>query len=196
MHRLRHGACTRRPHRRPGPPAAAQGTDNAAGAPGQAIRARKDREGGDPRGPGTTTVASACPSPTPDDSSTRAPVASAGAVGSSYAGAAHSGKPLQARGPFWRDDPRRDRDALRHYRAASPDRQAAIIDWNPARLTEQPPTPAQALKAWDQDGRRPAARLPTRKTRTNARPHPAGWGTTPTPEEGLWTRKGWAGRTH
>ena len=41
-----------------------------------------------PRGPGTTTVASACPSPTPDDSSTRAPVASAGAVGSSYAGAA------------------------------------------------------------------------------------------------------------
>ena len=39
-------------------------------------------------------------------------------------------------------------------------------------------------------------RLPTRKTRTNARPHPAGWGTTPIPEEGLWTRKGWAGRTH
>ena len=29
-----------------------------------------------------------CPSPTPDDSSTRAPVASAGAVGSSHAGAA------------------------------------------------------------------------------------------------------------
>ena len=33
--------------------------------------------------------------------------ASAGAVGSSYAGAAAQapGKPLQARGPFWRDDP-------------------------------------------------------------------------------------------
>ena len=52
LHRLRHGACARRPHRRPGPPAAARGTDNAAGAPGQAIRARKDRGGGDPRGPG------------------------------------------------------------------------------------------------------------------------------------------------
>ena len=108
LHRLRHGACTRQPHRRPGPPAAARGTDNAASAPGQALRARKDREGGDPRGPGTTTVASACPSPAPDDSSARAPVASAGAVGSSYAGAAARalGKSLQARGPFWRDDTR------------------------------------------------------------------------------------------
>ena len=38
------------PHRRPGPPAAARGTDNAAGAPGQAIRARKDRGGGDLEG--------------------------------------------------------------------------------------------------------------------------------------------------
>ena len=37
-------------------------------------------------------------------------------------------------------------------------------------------------------------RIPT--TPTNARTRPAGWGTTPTPEEGLWTRKGWAGRTH
>ena len=88
------------------------------------------------------------------------------------------------------------RATLRHHRGAGPDHQAAIIDWTLARLTEQPPTPTQALKAWNQDGRRPAARLPTRKTRTSARPHPAGWGTTPTPEEGLWTRKGWAGRTH
>ena len=87
LHRLRHGACARRPHRRPGPPAAARGTDNAVGAPGQAIRARKDREGGDPPGPGPPQrprIQATCPSPTPDDSSTRAPVASAGAVGSSY----------------------------------------------------------------------------------------------------------------
>jgi len=26
--------------------------------------------------------------------------------------------------------------------------------------------------------------------------HPANWGTTPTPQEGLWPRKGWAGHTH
>lgn len=71
LHRLRHGACSPAASSA-GPPAAARGTDNAAGAPGQAIWQRKDREGGDPRGPGTTTVASACPSPTPDDSSTRA----------------------------------------------------------------------------------------------------------------------------
>ena len=53
-----------------------------------------------------------CPSPTPDDSSTRAPVASAGAVGSSYDNAAAEalGKSLQARGPFWRDGPWKDRD--------------------------------------------------------------------------------------
>ena len=50
LHRLRHGACSPAASSA-GPPAAARGTDNAAGAPGQAIRRRKHRDGGDLEGP-------------------------------------------------------------------------------------------------------------------------------------------------
>ena len=58
-----------------GPPARARGADNAVGALEQAIRRRKHRDGGDPRGPGPPQrprIQVTCPSPTPDDSSTRA----------------------------------------------------------------------------------------------------------------------------
>ena len=60
-----------------------------------------------------TTDLSTCPSPTPDDSSTRAPVASAGAVGSSYDNAAAEalGKSYK-RELVWRDGPWKDRDDL------------------------------------------------------------------------------------
>ena len=100
-----------------GPPAAARGADNAAGALEQATRRRKHRNGGDPRGPGPPQrprIQVTCPSPTPDDSSTRAPVASAGAVGSSLRRRRRPGpgQVLQARGPFWRDGPWKDRDDL------------------------------------------------------------------------------------
>ena len=49
LHRLRHGACSPAGSSA-GPPAAARGTDNAVGAPGQAIRRRKHRDGGDLEG--------------------------------------------------------------------------------------------------------------------------------------------------
>ena len=49
LHRLRHGACSPAASSA-GPPAAARGTDNAAGAPGQAIWQRKHRDGGDLEG--------------------------------------------------------------------------------------------------------------------------------------------------
>ena len=87
-----------------------RGRRPGAGDPAaQAPRRRRPRGPGPPQRP---RIQVTCPSPTPDDSSTRAPVASAGAVGSSYAGAAAQalGKPLQARGPFWRDGPWKDRD--------------------------------------------------------------------------------------
>ena len=60
-----------------------------------------------------TTAASTCPSPTPGDSSTRAPVASAESRGLLPAQAPPPrprASPLQARGPFWRDGPWKDRD--------------------------------------------------------------------------------------
>ena len=88
----------------------------------------------------------------------------------------------------------RIRDNLRHHRPATPDHQAAIAEWTLHTHTRQPADPQQILTAWHAQGRPPRRRIPT--TPTNARTRPAGWGTTPTPEEGLWTRKGWAGRTH
>ena len=88
----------------------------------------------------------------------------------------------------------RIRDNLRHHRGATPDHQAAIAEWTLHTHTRQPADPQQILTAWHAHGRPPRRRIPT--TPTNARTRPAGWGTTPTPEEGLWTRKGWAGRTH
>ena len=54
--------------------------------PGRRSGRRKHRDGGDLEGSGAPQrprIQVTCPSPTPDDSSTRAPVASAGAVGSS-----------------------------------------------------------------------------------------------------------------
>ena len=88
----------------------------------------------------------------------------------------------------------RIRDNLRHHRGATPDHQAAIAEWTLHTHTRQPADPQQILTAWHAQGRPPRRPIPT--TPTNARTRPAGRGTTPTPEEGLWTRKGWAGRTH
>ena len=66
-----------------GPPAAARGTDNAVGAPsGRGPGAQRTGAPLRPR------IQAPAPSPAPDDSSKRGPGASAGAVGSSYAGAA------------------------------------------------------------------------------------------------------------
>ena len=88
----------------------------------------------------------------------------------------------------------RIRDNLRHHRGATPDHQAAIAEWTLHTHTRQPADPQQILTAWHAQGRPPRRRIPTVPTSTSTRP--PGWGTTPTPEEGLWTRKGWAGRTH
>ena len=66
--------------------------------------------------------------------------------------------------------------------------------WYTHPRTRQPADPQQILTAWHAQGRPPRRRIPTVPTSTSTRP-PV-WGTTPTPEEGLWTRKGWAGRTH
>ena len=89
----------------------------------------------------------------------------------------------------------RIRDALRHHRGATPDHQAAIAEWTLHTYTHQPATPEQILTTWHTQGRPSRQRIPTTPTITNTT-HPANWGTTPTPQEGLWPRKGWAGHTH
>ncbi|WP_136314178.1 hypothetical protein [Actinomyces procaprae] len=89
------------------------------------------------------------------------------------------------------------RDRLRHHRGATPDHQAAIAEWTLHTYTQAPATPAVILADWNAQGRPKRTRTPKPKTNKPAstNQHPAGWGTTPTPEEGLWARKGWAGRT-
>lgn len=88
------------------------------------------------------------------------------------------------------------RGLLRAHRGASPDHQASIIEWTLALRTIQPPEPAHVLKQWDDHARPPRRKLPTPQ---HAPTHRARQGLppgTPTPEEGLWARHGWAGRTH
>ena len=114
LHRLRHGACSPAGSSA-GTPAAARGTDNAAGAPGQAIWTRKDRGGGDLEGlvhhsdHGSQYLSIAYTGRLVDEGIE----ASAGAVGSSYAGAAAEalGKSYK-RELVWRDGPWKDRDDL------------------------------------------------------------------------------------
>ena len=100
---------------RGGLPTRARGTDFVLGAPPgrRSGRARTTRAATSRVWSATaTTAVSTCPSPCTGRLVDEGTEASAGAVGSPYAGAAARapGKPLQARGPFWRDGPWRDRD--------------------------------------------------------------------------------------
>lgn len=87
------------------------------------------------------------------------------------------------------------RELTRAHRGTPPEHQARILEWALASMTENPPTPAEALARWDAAGRPTASRLPRPQEHqhhdTTGTPQ---WGTTPTPEDGLHTRKGWAGR--
>ena len=134
LHRLRHGACSPAASLA-GLPTRARGTGPGAAGPPHWPRATNARTGHrlrTRRPPGrrsgrarttraatsrvwsatATTAVSTCPSPCTGRLVDEGTEASAGAVGSPYAGAAARapGKPLQARGPFWRDGPWRDRD--------------------------------------------------------------------------------------
>ena len=170
LHGLRHGACSPAGSSA-GPPAAARGTDNAVGAPGQAIRAAQAPRRPMPDRPGPPQrprIQVTCPSPTPDDSSTRAPIASAGAVGSSYAGAAEAlGKPLQARGPFWRDGPWKDRDDPRgRHRPVGEPVPTAPDPTAPTPTTSHPPPPNTATIATTP----PPPRHPPRHNQPSTKP--------------------------
>ena len=115
MHRLRHGACARRPHRRPGPPARARGAGARPAPWNRRPGARKHRDGGDPWGlvhhsdHGSQYLSIAHAGRLVDEGTGRlgrkpwAPPC-AGAAAEAL------NKPLQARGPFWRDGPWKDRD--------------------------------------------------------------------------------------
>lgn len=88
------------------------------------------------------------------------------------------------------------RGLLRAHRDASTDHQASIIEWALAQRSAQPPDSARILEQWDHDGRPPRRKLPTPRhspTHHTRQSTPPG---TPTPDEGLCARRGWAARTH
>ena len=89
------------------------------------------------------------------------------------------------------------RELLHAHRGASAYHQAVIAQWALLLRTPQPPTPTEVLTQWEHDGRPTPRRIPTPKhpNHTDQKRHGIPEGT-PTPEEGLWPRKGWAGRAH
>jgi transposase, mutator family len=89
------------------------------------------------------------------------------------------------------------RELLHAHRGASAYHQAVIAEWALLLRTPQPPTPTEVLTQWEHDGRPTPRRIPTPKhpNHTDQKRHGIPEGT-PTPEEGLWPRKGWAGHAH
>ena len=88
-------------------------------------------------------------------------------------------------------------DAICYYhRGLSEAHLLSAIQWYLHSRTETPQKPGQIFKDWDSQGRPPARILP-RKTRPKPKSDgPQKWGTGLSAEEGLWARKGWAGRSH
>ena len=73
-----------------------------------------------------------------------------------------------------------------------------MIDWYLYAHTENPQPPHHILQEWNTAGR-PQRHIIPKKTRHHPQPAvgdmPVHYDTALTPEEGLWTRKGWAGRS-
>ena len=75
----------------------------------------------------------------------------------------------------------------------SEDHMIAAVEWLLYSYTENPSTPAEILKNWRNNGE-PTRRLIPKHKKQPTPQGPQKWGTAPTPEEGLWARKGWAGK--
>ena len=110
LHRLRHGARARRPHRQPGPPARARGADNAAGALEQATRgAQAPRRRRPPEAWPTSDHGSKSPAYRLHRATRRRGHRGLGRSRGLLPAQAPPPRPrassLQARGPFWRDGP-------------------------------------------------------------------------------------------
>ena len=158
-----------------GPPAAARGTDNAVGAPGQAIRRRKHRDGGDLEGPApprwpvpvhrprrtTRRRGHRSHRPEPWAPPTQAPPPRP------------RGKSLQARGPLWRDGPWKDRDDPRdRHRPVGEPVPTAPDPTAPTPTTSHPPPPNTATIATTPP---PPPRHPPRHNQPSTKPRTIQW---------------------
>ncbi|WP_392399380.1 hypothetical protein [Actinotignum urinale] len=88
------------------------------------------------------------------------------------------------------------RRALDNHRGISEKHMITMINWicyQRSEFLKQIPT---ILKEWDVAGQPQSHPIPPKKTPPPTTPEGAQlYGNTPTTEEGLWPRKGWAGRT-
>lgn len=81
------------------------------------------------------------------------------------------------------------------HRGLSESHLICAIEWHLLLKSEDPPDPAEILKAWIKQGRPTARILPRKHKREPRREGPPEYDTHTSAEEGLWTRKGWAGRS-
>lgn len=84
---------------------------------------------------------------------------------------------------------------IKHHPGLSEDHLTCGVEWVLYSYTEHPQGPREILKAWHAAGN-PTRRLVPKKHRKSRHLGPKEYDTGISSEEGLWARKGWAGRTH
>ena len=92
----------------------------------------------------------------------------------------------------------RIRSLTNQHRGLSETHMLTMIDWYLYTLTENPRPATQILTNWNQEGQPVKTLIPTKRRVTNTHQDtgiPVHYDTALTAEEGLWTRKGWAGRS-
>lgn len=85
-------------------------------------------------------------------------------------------------------------DLAYQHRGLSEPHLTCAIEWLLHRLTETPEDVKTILKHWNHNGRPTARILPRKHQAQPPTLGPQKWGNHATSEEGLYTRKGWAGR--
>lgn len=83
-----------------------------------------------------------------------------------------------------------------HHRGLSQSHMLTAIDWALYYRWGFPKTPKQVYTQWDHSARPTRSIIPKKTPAPTLGTGPEKWGTHPTAEEGLWPRKGWAGRTN
>lgn len=87
------------------------------------------------------------------------------------------------------------KQVIKHHPGLSEDHLICAIEWVLHQYTENPANPKEILKTWRNNGK-PTRRLFPKKRKQPQHLGPKQYDTGLSSEEGLWTRKGWAGRSH
>jgi hypothetical protein len=83
-----------------------------------------------------------------------------------------------------------------HHRGLSDSHLLAAVDWLLYFSWTAPKTPKEIHTTWDQAGQPHRQIIPKKAKKPTEKLGPAHYDTHATAEEGLWTRKGWAGRSN